>query len=134
MQFLPTLVTAIKTVFANIYEHQHNNASFNNLEKAQQITLTIAEFSYAAEILPDHPGSHRHLEILPQYKKRQLEDRYKISDQFAISSDFEFNSKRVDNYPVVPSTDLHQTIVEKIKEVQDNRLILIFFNNRRELS
>jgi hypothetical protein len=100
----PNISYGYKTVFANIYEHHRNNVSFDNLEQALQITLMIAEFSYAK--LPKYfqtiLGVTGTLEVLPQYKKRQLEGRYKISDQFAIPSAFGLNNRRVDSYTIVP--------------------------------
>jgi len=71
----PNISYGYKTVFANIYEHSRNNVSFDNLDQALQITLMIAEFSYAK--LPNYfqtiLGVTGTLEVLPQYKKRQLE-------------------------------------------------------------
>ena len=43
----PNISYGYKTVFANIYEHSRNNVSYDNLTEALQITLMIAEFSYA---------------------------------------------------------------------------------------
>lgn len=41
-----------KTVFANIYEHYKGNVSRSNLDEALQISLMVAEFSYA--VLPKY--------------------------------------------------------------------------------
>jgi hypothetical protein len=53
----------------------------------------VAEFSYAK--LPQYfdniLGVTGTLEVLPQYKKQQLKDRYGIEDQYAIPSAFGIN-------------------------------------------
>ncbi len=42
------------------------------------------------------------LEVLPQYKKKQLKGKYGIEDQYAIPSAFGTNKRRIDNYYIVP--------------------------------
>jgi hypothetical protein len=68
---------------------------------------------------------------LPQIKKKQLKDRYKVVDQYAIPSSFGINKRRKDNYYIVPQASFHQTIIAKINEVQDRRPIIIFFKGAR---
>ena len=87
-------------VYRNIsylHEYQHKRVSKAYLDEALQITLMIAEFSYAA--LPNFfcniLGVTGTLEVLPQYKKRQLSERYKINDLYAIPSAFGTNKKRI---------------------------------------
>ncbi len=86
-----------KTVFAYLHEYQQKRVSKAYLDEALQITLMIAEFSYAA--LPNFfcniLGLTGTLEVLPQYKKRQLSERYKINDLYAIPSAFGTNKKRI---------------------------------------
>ena len=74
------------------------------------------------------------LEVLPQYKKKQLVKRYGIEDQYAIPSAFGVNKRRTDNYYIVPIESFHQTIIAKINEVPNRRPIIIFFKGARELN
>jgi preprotein translocase subunit SecA len=74
------------------------------------------------------------LEVLPQYKKKQLKGKYGIEDQYAIPSAFGTNKRRTDNYYIVPIESLHQTIIAKINEVQNKRPIIVFFKGARELN
>lgn len=132
----PNISYGYKTVFANIFEHYRNNVSRTNLEDALQISLMVAEFSYA--MLPKYfdniLGVTGTLEVLPQYKKKQLQERYKIEDQYAIPSAFGLNKRRIDNYYIVSPDRFHETIINKIKEVQDKRPIIVFFKGARELN
>ena len=61
-----------KTVFAYLHEYQQKRVSKAYLDEALQITLMIAEFSYAA--LPNYfyniLGVASTLEVLPYYKKK----------------------------------------------------------------
>lgn len=125
-----------KTVFAYLHEYQHNRVTKAYLVKALQITLMIAEFSYAA--LPNYfcniLGVTGTLEVLPQYKKKQLSERYKINDQYAIPSAFGLNGKRISNYYLTPTANYNKKIVEMINKVKDDRPIIIFFKGPRELN
>ena len=60
-----------KTVFAYLYEYQQTKVSKAYLDEALQISLMIAEFSYAG--LPNYfsniLGVTGTLEVLPHYKK-----------------------------------------------------------------
>jgi hypothetical protein len=125
-----------KTVFAYLHEYHHNRVTKAYLDEALQITLMIAEFSYAA--LPNYfcniLGVTGTLEVLPQYKKKQLSERYKINDQYAIPSAFGLNGKRISNYYLTPTANYNKKIVEMINKVNDDRPILIFFKGPRELN
>jgi hypothetical protein len=132
----PNISYGYKTVFANIHEHYKGNVTRSNLDEALQISLMVAEFSYA--MLPGYfdsiLGVTGTLEVLPKYKKRQLNDRYGIDDQYAIPSAFGVNKRRTDNYSIIPQDSFHQTIIAKINEVQDRRPIIVFFKGARELN
>ena len=71
-----------KTVFANIYEYRQANPKISglNYKEALKISLVAAEFSYA--YLPKYfrniIGVTGTLEVLPQFKKDQLVDRFGI--------------------------------------------------------
>lgn len=134
-----------KTVFAYLYEYQHKKVTKVYLDEALQITLMIAEFSYAA--LPNYfcniLGVTGTLEVLPHYKKKQLSERYQINDQYAIPSAFGLNGKRISNYYLTPTIkekdkdpllNYNKKIVEMINKVNDDRPIIIFFKGRRELN
>jgi hypothetical protein len=125
----PNISYGYKTVFANIFEHYKGNVSRSNLDEALQISLMVAEFSYA--MLPNYfdsiLGVTGTLEVLPIYKKKLLKERYIIEDQYAIPSAFGVNKQRIDNYYIVPNESLHQTIIAKINEITDKRPIIIFF-------
>jgi hypothetical protein len=83
------------------------------MNEALQIALMIAEFSYAK--LPTYfqtiLGVTGTLEVLPQYKKKQLTERFKILDQFAVPSAFGCDARRTDNYTLVTEEHLHKAIV-----------------------
>lgn len=89
----------------------------------------VAELSYA--MLPNYfqniLGVTGTLEVLPEYKKKLLKERYRIEDQYAIPSAFGVENRRTDNYHIVPSGSFYQTIIGKINQIQDKRPILIFF-------
>ncbi len=125
-----------KTVFAYLYEFHNNRVSRAYLDEALQITLMIAEFSYAA--LPTYfcniLGVTGTLEVLPHYKKKQLSERYNIKDQYAIPSAFGINKKRIENYYITPAANYTQKIVEMINKIKDDRPIIIFFKGPRELN
>jgi uncharacterized protein (DUF1330 family) len=60
--------------------------------------------------------------------------RYNIYDQYAIPSAFGINKKRIDEYVITSRKLYYDTIVSKIKNIQDNRPIIVFFKTSRELN
>jgi hypothetical protein len=125
-----------KTVFANLFEFEQGRVTRAYLDEALQISLMVAEFSYAA--LPTYfaniLGVTGTLEALPQYKKKQLFSRYQFNDQYAIPSAFGINTKLIEQYHIIPSEDYNKKIVEMINNVKDNRPIIIFFKGPCDLN
>jgi hypothetical protein len=52
--------------------------------------------------------------VLPLYKKHQLQNRYKINDQYAIPSAFGIKKKRLEEYTIAPQESYYQTLIAKI--------------------
>jgi hypothetical protein len=122
-----------KTVFAYLFEFQSGRVSRPYLEEALQISLMVAEFSYAA--LPKYfaniLGVSSTLEVLPSFLKKQLSTRYHINDQYAIPSAFGINKKLTEDYHIIPTSNYNQKIVDMISNVKDNRPIIVFFKGLR---
>jgi hypothetical protein len=111
----PTINYGYKTVFANIFEHYNGNVSRSNLDEALQISLKIGEFSYP-NYFDNILGVASSLEVLPQYKKIKLKERYEFENQYIIPSALGVNEIGTDNYCIVPFQLFHRTVITKINE------------------
>ena len=78
-----------KTIFAYMYEHfQKKQISETSMEKALELNLIIAEFSYA--LLPKYfrsiLGVTGTLEDMSEFKKSQLKNEYDVKKKYIIPS------------------------------------------------
>lgn len=101
-----------------------------------KITLRAAEFSYA--MLPNYYsnilGVTGTLEVIPEFKKDILRQRYDIKEEFLIPSAFGLNKKRKEEYHIVGSADLYSKVIKCMDSVDPSRPVIVFFNSIIDLN